>query len=774
VKFRQRLVLALWLIGLAGCAIVIVTSTHVRTDMAGFLPGASTPQQEFLVSQLREGTASRLILIGLENAPAADLANISKSLIGKLRHGERFWYVANGTQVWTRDEQELLMRHRYLLSPSIDRGHFTAPSLRRALEDSLHRLTSPLGAVEKHLLPADPTGELRRIMEQWEPAEGTRLEHGVWFSPDARRALLVAETRAPPFDLDNQQATVGEIQQAFDAIAANSGARLVLSGPAVFALSSRDAISQDAWRLSLFATALVIVLVWSVYRSVWLVALSVLPLLTGILVAVAVVSVSFEYIHGITLAFGVTLTGVALDYPIHLFTHVRRSERTQTTIERIWPTLRLAVATTVIGYFAMLFSDFPGLTQLGVFAAAGLISAAATTRWLLPVLLPRHVPSLVISAWSRKALDWLNFIHRWRFGFLAGMVAAVVFLFVGPTPFWQDDLAALSPVPEHDKRLDRELRFQLGAPDVRKVIVMRADTSQQVLELCEGIMPALEEFARQAKLKGFDPACRYVPSIRTQQARQAVLPDGSVLRDNLRRAVAGSPFRSGLFSPFLRDVEASKSLLPVELRDLQGTALGLRVGNLLFPYDQAWAGVILLRGVEDGAAIDRWVAGLGNEAVFTLDLKSESERMVKAYRDQALSVWGIGIAAVVLVLLAGTRSVGTLLRVIIPVTASVMVVCALLLALGQSLSLFHLVALLLVVGLGLDYGLFFNSTFAHAGDRRRTALSLLICSSTTILVFGVLALSRIPVLSAIGITVALGSVFCLILAAAFRERQLSE
>ena len=771
MKFRQRLVLILWLAVLAGCAILIATYTHVRTDMSGFLPEASTPQQKFLVSQLREGAASRLILIGLENAPAAELAGLSKSLADRLRHSDRFWYIANGTQQWTMGEQSLLMRNRYLLSPSVDKNHFTAPALRVALAESLHRLASPLGAVEKHLLPADPTHELGRVLEQWESPEGPRLEHGAWFSPDTRRALLVAETRAPAFDLDNQQATIGEIRQAFGFVSSSSSARLVLSGPAVFAQASRDAISQDAWRLSLIGTVLVIVLVWSVYRSAWLVALSALPLVAGILVAVAVVSVSFQYIHGITLAFGMTLTGVAVDYPIHLFTHVRKSESAQAAIKRIWPTLRLAVATTVIGYFAMLFSDFPGLAQLGVFAVTGLITAAATTRWLLPLLMPRGASSPAIPSLSRKAIRWVNLPYRWRIGFLAGVAAAAVFLLIKPTPLWQDDIAALSPVPEHSKRLDRELRAQLGAPDVREMLVMRADTPQQVLELCEQMTPALENLVQQAALKGFDPPCRYQPSARIQQARQAALPESAVLRSNLRQALADFPFRSGLFSPFLRDVEASKTQPLTELKDLQGTALGMRVNNLLFPYEQKWAGVILLRGVKDGVALRKLAADMGTDAVFALDMKTESEQMVKAYRDQALAIWGFGILVVGLVLLAGVRSISTLLRVVTPVAASVAAVCALLLVLGQPLSLFHLVALLLVVGIGLDYGLFFNSTFAHAEEQRRTVLSLLMCSGTTVIVFGVLALSRVPVLSAIGITVGLGSAFCLILAAAFRVKQ---
>ncbi|MCR4300444.1 MAG: hypothetical protein NUV51_02460, partial [Sulfuricaulis sp.] len=96
MKSRQRLILPLWLAVLSGCAILIATYTQVRTDMSGFLPAASTPQQKFLVSQLREGAASRLILIGLEDAPPAELAGLSKSLADRLKHSDRFWYIANG------------------------------------------------------------------------------------------------------------------------------------------------------------------------------------------------------------------------------------------------------------------------------------------------------------------------------------------------------------------------------------------------------------------------------------------------------------------------------------------------------------------------------------------------------------------------------------------------------------------------------------------------------------------------------------------------------
>jgi predicted exporter len=76
---------------------------------------------------------------------------------------------------------------------------------------------------------------------------------------------------------------------------------------------------------------------------------------------------------------------------------------------------------------------------------------------------------------------------------------------------------------------------------------------------------------------------------------------------------------------------------------------------------------------------------------------------------------------------------------------------------------------LLVIGLGLDYALFFNRKDGADGERARTVYGLLVCSSTTIIVFGVLALSKIPVLQAIGATAACGSFFCLLFAALMAE-----
>lgn len=140
--------------------------------------------------------------------------------------------------------------------------------------------------------------------------------------------------------------------------------------------------------LSLGSTGLIAVILVLAYRSPLILLLSPLPLLSAVLVGIAAIGAIYGGIHGITLGFAATLLGVAIDYPVLLFSHLRTDRSTADTIRRIWPTMRLCVATTSIGYAAMLSTGFEGMAQLAVFSITGSVAAALTTRWLLPSLLP--------------------------------------------------------------------------------------------------------------------------------------------------------------------------------------------------------------------------------------------------------------------------------------------------------------------------------------------------------------------------------------------------
>ena len=199
-------------------------------------------------------------------------------------------------------------------------------------------------------------------------------------------------------------------------------------------------------------------------------------------------------------------------------------------------------------------------------------------------------------------------------------------------------------------------------------------------------------------IAGYDLASRLLPSSLAQEARRAALPDAATLAANLDKATAGLPFRPGLFAPFLQDVERARAQPPLQPEALRGTALGAKLSSLLVQTAGGWAALAPLSGVRDAPALEAALRAGGEPGVVLLDLKSEADALVAGYRAEALRLLAIGLACIALLVYAGLRSLPATARVLAPVLAATLLVVATLSLAGVQLTLFHLVALLLVVG----------------------------------------------------------------------------
>jgi predicted exporter len=748
----------------------VVTRTHVETELSRLLPEGATPTERLLLAELRTGATGRLLLLALEGENADLLAGDSKQLAAWMRESGAFHYVGNGEQAWTKEERDRLFQHRYLLSPSVQESTFSRDHLRDSLEQRLSDLGSPLSPMVKELIPADPTDELMKILQVWMTWTAPTRHQGVWFSSDLRRALLLAETQAAGFDMESQEQLQGRIREAFRLIAGvPTGAapvHLVMSGPSAIAVEMQQTIQQDVWRLSLCATLLVTTFLLLSYGSVSILVLSLLPLASAIVVGIVLVDLVFGFIHGLTLAFGITLLGVVDDYPIHLFSHLTRESKAPAVMKEIWPTMRLGVVATALGFSALLLSGFPGLSQLGLFAMVGLFTAACVTRWVLPYIVPVGFHA---KREGLRLARWVDALTRARLIVPLVVVVAIGSFIWSDTPLWEQDIANLSPISAEKKERDKTLRNELGVPDVRDLIVVEGASEEVVLQRSEALALLLAPLVEKRELAAYDLAARYLPSRKTQQARQASLPDRETLERTLTSAMKGLPFKPSLFQPFLDAIEKAKNQEPIDIKTFNGTALRLKLNSLLFTHENRWVAVVPLRGVTDREKFQGLLTPWHDQEVSYLDLKEESNRIVSSYRNETLRLLGWGILAIGLVLLVGLRAPVTVLRVMLPIGSAIVVVAALLHALGERFSLFHLASFLLVIGLGLDYALFFNRRHGTPEERGRTVYGLVVCSMTTILVFGVLALSQIPVLRAIGMTTALGSLSCLAFAALLAE-----
>ncbi len=752
---------SVWLGVLAVLLVSVMHSLRLSTDLRLFLPRPESTEQALVLEGIGEGPAARLLIIALEGGESRALAQISHALVEKLRGAAEFRLVTNGSS----DLPRWLVEYRYLLTDSFDSRPLDASYLRAALQERLQDLASPAAPALESLIPSDPTLEIAAVATSWMPRRSPRTVDGVWFDAEGGRALLVAQTQAAGFDPDGQQRALTALDAAFRAVNDDPRVRMVVSGPGRFSALMKERTQKETTWLGSAATAGLVVLLFIAYRRWRVPVLASLPLATAALSGLAAVGAVYGDVHGITLAFGFTLIGVAQDYPVHLFSHQHVGLSAVANARNLWPTLATGVAATCVAYVAFLASGVTGLAQLGLFSITGLAVAGLTTRYVLPRMTGEDYRDPARSRALGRAETVLSLPRLPPLLYAAILVTGVAVIVLAPGPPWQDNLGALTPVPPEMLAQDARLRAEVGAPDPRFLAVVTERNNELALEKLEQLQPGLDALVDAGAIGGFQHAAKYLPSAKRQRVRQLRLPRPVELASAVAAASRGTPFRPGVFAPFLADIERARAQPPLTIEVLRGSEQGPLVEGLLHQGRGGIEAIIAFSGVSDAARLEQWVAAAGPETVL-IDLKREASALAVAQRERILRCLAVAAGLLVAVMGFALRSLRRVSRVAAPMVLSTVVIVAVLRASGVRLDLFHLMSLVLAAGLGIDYALFFERTGEDRDERLRTLHAVLVSSVSTLMVFALLSFSSIPVLRSIGVTVTLGVVLNFLLAIA--------
>ena len=730
---RRAAILGVWLSVLVLCAASIAWRLTLSYDLGLFLPAAQTAQQRVLLERLGDAPGSRYIVVAIEelaDSPALDELRMT------LAADPAFERVITGESLTAQDSvPEPLWTWRYLL----DDADFSSTALARALRSRRAELGLLGGGRLREMIQADPTLQALASLGETSIVEA---EGGEWRSADGRYLMLV-ETRAPAFDLAAQGIAVAGLRQA---LAAFPREAVEISGVGVFGVELRESIQREAQLRSIAASVALALVLLVAYRRLAVLWLAALPLASAMLVGLAVTATLLGHIHGITLAFGFTLLGIAIDYPLHLFSHARRRAAV-TALHEIWPTLRLGALSTLLAYLAVAFSGSEGLAQLGCFTATGIAAAALTTRYVLPQLYGRTDDS---PGDDRVTVPKLRF----RPALLLALSAAAVMLSNYQGSFWNDDLSALSPLPREALERDAALRRAVGTPDLRYLIVQRSPKLPALLNASQSLSDGLPEAVDAGWIAGFQSISSLLPAAERQRRRRDALPAAPTLRERITAAAGSTGFASAAFRPFEEAVAASRELPLLRREDYLGSPLQGLVEQLLYRAADDWVAVVALFDPQDPAALQAWLRDGFPEAQL-VDLREASQSLVVDYRARAFRVLAAALVMIALLLLLrvqARRAVWCLLTALLCMGSS----AALIFALAGPLNLYHLIGLLLVGGLGLDYALFLSLP----SDRRSIADSrhaVGACAASTTCAFAILAFSDIPALGALGSMVAAGT-----------------
>ena len=776
-NYPRVLPLVLWLAGMLACLLVIV-QTHFVADLSAFMPRTPNARQQLLIDQLRDGAVARLMMMGIEGGDAAERARLSRALTKDLQQTDLFVAVQNGQEETQEHDRAYFFDNRYLLSPAVTPAHFEVDGLHAAISSSIDALSGDAGMTIKRLFARDPTGETLHLLEQFSGLSQPQNIDGAWASRDGKYALLLAFTRAAGSDTEAQSKTVDAARTRFNALPGrNPDTRLVMSGAGVSSAASRNTIQEEVGRLATASFVLVVCLLLLVYRSPTLLVLSLLPVLSGVTAGIAAVSLGFGQVHGLTLGFGTTLIGEAVDFSIYYFI-----QRSATQVSgNFWRTIWLGVLTSIAGFAALLSSSFPGLAQLGLYSISGLVAAVLVTRYVLPVLTPAKLAMRDLSQVTARLDHGIGRAAALRWPVAALTLAACAAIVLHNGSIWNRQLSGLNPIPQSERQVDEQLRGELGGTDTRYIMALTAPDQEAALQQAERAGAVLQGLVKEQVMASFSSPATVLPSMALQHARQAALPDATQAQVRLQQALQGLPVRADRLDAFLTDLQAGKQHPPLLRKDLDGTSAALMVDSMLVPRTSDHLVLMPLRPMADGPLadnipLDRVHAALRaqglNDAV-VIDMLEESSSLFDGYRHEALWLSGMGCLFILALLMVSLRSWVRTLRVAAPLACAVICVTAALLLQGTQLTILHLVGLLLVVAVGSNYALFFDRG-AQTGSvsyRQQTQVSLVVANLTSVGSFGLLGLSKVPVLAAIGSTVAPGTFLALVFAAILtRER----
>ena len=758
IESRTRRWALAWLavVGLVAAALGIRMDhgLSLDADIQALLPSSqASPLQQRALAQLDQSRNQQLLL--LVGHPAPEQARAAAQELASRLAAQPTIAEATARQSpgHLSDLQALYAPVEGLLLTRSSRLALAQGNPEPLLQQALRQLHSPQAWLTPISPARDPLLLQRQLLESLPQPQGQlRWSDGYLETVDAQGhwVLVQARTRDGAFSQARPQDLIDGLAQARQAMVARWPEAELLS--AGMPLHGAHAAARAQWEmrviggLSLLA---VVLLVLAVFRSGRPLLLTLSSIAAGLLLALTVCSWLFERLHLITLVVGASLIGVTVDYAFHYFaTAADRANSPRSVLSRVGPAISLGLLTTALAYTALLAAPFPGLRQMAVFSIFGLLGAWSTVLCLFPWAsrppARRPVALQIARVHARPApvkLRWAVLLITAGLAVLASQLTA------------RDGARSLYRPPATLMQQDQALNQRIAAVDPSRLFLISAADSESWLQANEALLDALAAQPQSAQAISIAQA---VPSARRQhQDRLALAPiyaNGGLLD---RYAAASGLSRAA--QDRLRTHYTDAGILGLN-RWLQSPASeGLR-GLWAGADADGASGVVLLSEIRDEAVLREIAAQI--EGVEYLDRVAQLTDLLAKLRREA-AAWlalGLALAAIVLMLRYGLRAG---LRTVLPAALAMVWVLGGLSLLGIGFSLFHLFALLLVLGMGLDYAIFLRES---AEDRAATGLAIGMAALTTLLAFGLLAWSQTPALQDFGQTVALGIGAALLLA----------
>ncbi|WP_288384528.1 hypothetical protein [uncultured Acinetobacter sp.] len=748
----QNKLSALWLIILIVIGLVMGVAwlkkdIHIQTNIFALLPELSqdadlVKTQQYVSEQLN----SRVFLV-IDAKNVAQLQQATMYLQQAVAQSTLFEPLQ--PEVNTEQLGQTLYQHRAgLISPE-DQQLLDDHDYQSLTEKSLMQLFTPGLPVNAESLKHDPLMLFSRYVlasSQHLQSSQVELENGFATIHDANKIsrLFTLKLKQSPYNIDYQEQTTAWIEQSKQQLHAMQ-VTSHWAGTLLFSNYGTQSAQKEISTIGLGSTLGLILLVWFGFRSFRPLFTEFIAVSTGSLVAFAATHWVFGEIHLMTLVFGASLIGVCVDFSFY-FMAMQSQHRSITGFEvlkPLLPSLFMGLMTTVVAYVFLSFTPFPGFKQIAVFSIVGLVSA-----WITSILLLPRLPALNAEPAIRH-LKWIGTFRVWfQSKRLLSYVSVICILVVGLSSLLflksNDDIRNLQSMDRGLKQEDQYVRERFMGEQGRDYFVVRGDTPAQMQRNEQVLIQHLQNLQQQGKLTSFQALGQWIPTQDQQQQniqRLKAIP-AQVLQQYAQNI--------GLTSSDVMAWQQQLDHLPLlTLQDFKQHPLAFLQVN---PNER----LVMLNGVKD----DTDLLAIQNKQVMLQQPIHDLSMLFKQHRIQAQSLFMYALLALAvgLGLIYGWRSVFPL---VLPVSLALLTTFAIQVWLGIEINLFSIMGTFLIVGIGVDYAIFYR----HGHDHPQVVgMALFLCMMSTLLGFGLLSLSHTYAIHCFGLTVLFGVIFSFIYA----------
>jgi len=741
----------LFFLTIIGAAWYLNSSLLVVSNIEQFMPSdVQDKNVKILINQSQKGTFANLVLVQISNSDDQNLSRLSKGLKLSLETHTSIFDSVTNTEKNIKLEQDVLFKYRYLLHDS----DFDPDRLHDSFERLLTTFTASAPDDFINYLLVDPQKVFLDYLSLNQVGMAVKEKRGVWFVND--KSLLMVKIQKTA-GLAEKDLAVNIIKESFAAL--NPGkAKLLLSGPSIVAVETRVHI-KDSIKYVSFALAIVMLFVFVfIYRSPYLLLLAIITLSAAILFAMLLTQIIFSQIHGIVLAFGITALGVCLDYPLHIFSNTSTTITAEKAVKKVLTPLKIGTLTSVFAYISLMGTGFDGLTQLAVFAIVGLLSAFFISIYFIP----EWMKGKKIN--KREALAGKSISLKSKILISSLIILLPAIFLIQQESLFNTSISQLNPASMESKIIDAELRQALDVGEVDHIFLTPDKDLDVVLEKSQKVQQELNNLIEDGVISNSVSISTLFPSQKVQRNRLNNLPSNRALLSNTLIATEKLPFKKGAFDAFINDVEYSKTLPLLDYLSFENSIMQDKLHSLLFFKNDTWYAITRVVNIKNINIFNNKVerSSILKEAYYSIS--AEVNGIMNSYLDKIWLRLLLMLLLIFLVVLYFSYASKKRIWVIVPVFSGVLISLSFQVLLGNSINIFHLMSLLLVVGLGFDYSLFFNQERKNEGEPSNSTHAIIISAITTIITFSILAVSEVSVLSSIGQIVVVGVFSCFVVA----------